>query len=184
MTASAEKILTTHSAKEWLKNFQEIDLPIAKFFLRNLHFISHSSMERGLKKLILDLASSQGPIGLFAVREIGKSEKYFPESTSRGEADDELDYNELRPSRTEPGAEVGSEGRIANLIRNLTRQHSSHFIDHPGIAEMRAKRCAKILLVDDMLSTSGRLARFIEHIQTSEKKIRSWCSLGLSLIHI
>lgn len=163
-----ESVLETKSVQAWLSQFDAANRDTAAFLVTNLRFVSQSAMERGLRRLIRERARTGSPVALVAVREVGDDESYFPEPADGRQA--------VAPSRMVPGGEVGSEGAIAHLIRNFARREPTRYLDHPSLPDIRQHRCATFLVVDDKLSTSGRLRRFLGSLQRS-KHLRSWISL-------
>lgn len=82
------------------------------------------------------------------------------------------------PSAVRPGKGVGSEGPVANLIRDLcTVNGASQWLDHPSIHQMRSTRTKVIILVDDIIGSGSRIRTFLQGF-FSHKTIRSWHSYG------
>ncbi|MCQ1835160.1 hypothetical protein NOJ17_09505 [Neorhizobium galegae] len=132
--------------------------------LHALTLVSHSEFERGLKSAISESAETTAtPIALFAARELDSGSPYFGES---GEID-----------AVGRGSDLGSEARVASLIRNLARADDK-FLNHPSVEAMRRARCRTILMVDDFIGSGQRISDFFDALW-SHPSLRSWHSLGL-----
>lgn len=88
------------------------------------------------------------------------------------------------PNATRPGRGLGSEGTIANLIRDIcARKSSPRWLDHPSIEEMRRKKTRTIVLVDDLIGSGKRVRDFVKGF-CNNGTLRSWSSLGLYNLHV
>ena len=154
------------SAKAWLQQFDQDDLPLATLLLESLEFVSHRDYFDGLRTLIAsEAASAELPIALFCVREIGDDEKYFP------------DDNGQKPTIVDAPEDVGSEGTAANLVTQMCRADPDRYLNHPSINEQRTRTIRKALLIDDTVGTGTRLKRFCVAFYR-HKTIKSWISKG------
>ncbi|MBB5217187.1 phosphoribosyltransferase-like protein [Parapusillimonas granuli] len=161
---SARHLLLTARGEQWLNNFDEADRPIARDLTASLTLVSHNEFERGLISLVHQVAHElRGPIGLYGVREID-------DSVCLDTAD-----NTTSIDATPRGADIGSEGRLANVIRNLSLGHPSQFLNHPSIEELRARRVATILVLDDFVGSGQRCSNYLSALWKS-RSLRSWRS--------
>jgi hypothetical protein len=80
------------------------------------------------------------------------------------------------------GNDLGSEARIASLIRNLGRGSPNKYLNHPNIEEMRSARCHSLFLVDDFIGSGERTTQFWSSMWLNST-IRSWRSLQLIKTH-
>ena len=128
---------------------------------RTLQNQVHSAAER-----------ADGPVALFAVRELRSSECYFKTipSTSRKSRP----YSTM--SAVAPSGFVGSEGHIASIINGIARSDQTKYLSHPTIHTMRVNKCRRIILVDDLIGSGNRIVQFIDSMWQS-KTISSWTSL-------
>jgi hypothetical protein len=163
------------STQEWLEQIASSDLKVARRLLRALHFVGKSAFELQMRALITSYASSKGPAALFAVRDVDVNEDYFPPS-------DGGRWSTNEPSRTVPGGEVGSEGAVALLIRNIARADPARFLDHPSPQLMRQRRCSSVVLVDDFVSTGVRMTKMLDALRRY-KWLRSWHSYRWVRVH-
>jgi hypothetical protein len=165
-TINARHLSLTLRGKEWLGRFEDIDRELAERVLSALTLVSHSEFERTLTAKIIDFATQiDGPVALFATREVKPSEPYFNES------DDPI-------NAVAPGSDLGSEARVAALIRNLSRTSSGKLLNHPSVGDMRKAKCRAIFTVDDFIGSGKRTADFLSSMWMN-LSLRSWHSLGL-----
>ena len=166
MTSVSSKLILTERGENWIKQFDANDMDDAKELLFALTLVSHNEFERSITKLITKEAKKfNGPIGLFATRDADPTEPYFPP-------------NGRAVNAVAKGANLGSEARIASLLRNLARAEPTKFLNHPTITGMRQKKCRAIFMVDDFIGSGDRTREFLSYIWKS-KTLRSWHSLKL-----
>lgn len=101
-----------------------------------------------------------GPIALYAVREI--DDTYRP-------------LDEAVIDATPRGSDIGSEGRVANIIRNAAKRVPTRFISHPSLDELRDRRVDAIFVVDDFIGSGKRSSKYISALWQS-RSLRSWVS--------
>jgi len=169
----SKDLLLTPRCKDWLTQFDARDQETAKRLVDSLTLVSHSAFERGLTKLIQGHADElDGPVALFASREIDPNVSLFQQAEVSGPAK----YNKKVVTAIAPGSDVGSEARVAAMIRNIAKAAPSKFLNHPAIEEMRAARCRAIYIVDDFIGSGKRVREFLTGIW-NDASIRSWHSL-------
>ena len=110
-----------------------------------------------------------GLVALFATREFEPTAPFFQENGRHIDAVAE-------------GNDLGSEARVAALIRNLCRAEPEKYLNHPTIEDMRDARCRGLFLVDDFIGTGERTTEFLASMWLSPT-LRSWRSLHLLSIH-
>jgi hypothetical protein len=160
----AKQLALTARGADWLNQFDDSDRPLARDFLAALTLVSHNEFERALTRILVrEAAAFSGPIALFAVREMSRTEPYFFQEQDKVDAVGE-------------GSDLGSEARIAAIIRNLTRSEPEKYLNHPTITCMREKRCRGVLIVDDFIGSGKRVSDFFASMWLSPT-LRSWCSL-------
>ena len=156
-------------SQAWIAQFDVTDREAATRFLDSLVFVSASKFELALRSLIQRKADAiSGPVAIYAVRNLTATASYFPKNPK------------VRPKIVE--AEVGSEGRVANLVTTLARERPEKFINHATIAEMRKRKPRAMFLVDDFIGSGFRSQKFV-HALLRSPTIKSWCSYGLLRFH-
>jgi hypothetical protein len=168
----SSKLALTERGQLWLNQFDDADRRLVRDFLSMLTLVSHSEFERTVERLILRrMAEIEGPIALFSVRELPKanSDSYFniacgPEGSSSTDA-------------LSRGADIGSEGRVVSLLRNLEKAYPNRLLNHPTIERMRKNHCRAIFLVDDILGSGNQTSSFLSAMW-KDSTIKSWVSLG------
>lgn len=162
----AHRLSETIRGQNWIKQFDLSDRELARRFLESLILISGIEFERQLASLLKDTAQeAAGPTAFFAVREW--SDPTIPYLKEVEDAD-----------AVGPGGDVGSEGRVAAIVRGLCRSNPSQFLSHPSIHSMRDARCRLVVLVDDFVGSGDRVVEFHRALW-GHSTIKSWHSLGL-----
>lgn len=169
----APALAHTERGKAWIALFDDSDQATALRALDALTLVSHSAFERALTGLIEARSKSfAGPVALFATREIKTDQSYFEQAA-----------NLVEPKATGAvnavgfGSELGSEARVAALIRNLSRQAPDRLLNHPSIEQMRIAKVRAIFVVDDILGSGARTASFLQSLWR-EATLKSWHSFG------
>lgn len=162
----AKQLSLTLRGKEWLQQFEDADRELAEIILSALTLVSHSEFERALTAKLVDVAHRiDGPVALFATREVEPLKPYFGTSCSA-------------ISAVAPGADLGSEARVAALIRSLSKAYPGKLLNHPSVDDMRTAKCRAICAVDDFIGSGRRTAAFFASMWRN-LSLRSWHSLGL-----
>lgn len=161
VSATANHLLLTEQGERWLRNFEESDRGIARDLASALLLVSHNAFEREITALINQVAEGiDGPIALYAAREVESDCRILDES--------EIDA-------TPRGSDIGSEGRVASIIRNLVRRSPARFLNHPSLDELRMRRADAIFVVDDFIGSGKRCSEYIGALWQS-RSLRSWVS--------
>ncbi len=188
----ARKLIHTEQGKKWLSQFDVLDQEVASLIANNLTLISHNEFERNLVKKIFAVASDiVGPVAFFAMREMAKQKevlkgKPYPELVSVA-----IPYYEqvevcedgLTVSPLGNTADVGSEGRIAAIIRQFCKKDKNKFLNHPTLEHLRTKKCDAIICIDDFIGSGGRAHEFLDTLW-QEKTIVSWHSSKHVKFHV
>ncbi len=168
----SSKLALTERGQLWLNQIDEADRRLVRDFLSMLTLVSHNEFERTVECLILRrMAKIEGPIALFAIRELPKDcgNSYFnvacgPEGSTSTDA-------------VARGADIGSEGRVASFLRNLAKAYPEKLLNHPTIEKMRQVNCRGIFLIDDVLGSGNQTSSFLSAMWR-DSTIKSWVSLG------
>lgn len=141
--SSSANLLLTERGGEWIERFEDADKPTARLLASSLTLISAMEFERKLLELIIHHAKQDnGPVALFGVRELARGEHIF------SPAGDNI-------NSTPTGTDIGSEARIATMIRNLARESPRYVLNHPTWDEMRTTECRRIFLIDDFIGSGS-----------------------------
>lgn len=166
---SSEALLYTERGKAWLAQFDALDQEPARKLVRSLTLVSHSEFERVTQQTLESTsAANEHPIGFFAVREINRARSYFEQST-------DLDSGQV--NALVAGTDHGSEARVVASIRNFCKTSSGRLLNHPGLVEMRRKKCRTVVLVDDFIGSGKRTSEFIDAFWADPTFV-SWLSLN------
>lgn len=157
-------LLLTERGERWIRNFDESDRAVARDLAAALVLVSHNEFERGLTTLVLDVAKTvTGLVALYGAREIDSSFQ-FTDSDKAANID-----------ATPRGADIGSEGRLANIIRNIALAQPSKFLNHPNIHVLRTKQVDAVFVLDDFIGTGKRTSDYLTALWLS-RSLRSWAS--------
>lgn len=72
-------------------------------------------------------------------------------------------------------SDIGSEGRVASLIRDLCRSQPEKLLNHPNLSELRLRRVDAVLIVDDFIGSGSRCSKYLDAIW-KHSSIKSWVS--------
>lgn len=165
----ALRLPNTDRGKAWLAQFDADDQENAARLLGALTLVSHSAFERAVTSLILsEAARICGPVALYATRELGDDLSYYEAMANPNDAMAPLDA-------VGRGADLGSEARIAAIIRNLCKGDPEKLLNHPSLEMLRATKAKAIIVVDDIVGSGKRTAGFIRAMWRSES-VMSWHS--------
>lgn len=164
----AKQLLLTERGEQWVSNFKDVDKHLARELVSNLTLVSATEFERCLIHKIEEYADGkEGKIALFGAREldIKKSEAVF-------------DKQGGGVNSTPRGVDIGSEGRVASLIRTLANNKPQSFLNHPDVATMRGEKCKHVLFVDDFIGSGRRVLTYVDSFFCNPS-VRSWKSYHL-----
>jgi len=170
LQTSAKYLHLTERGQRWLTQFSLEHRATARLLLETLTLVSHDGFARAIEKLIRATASQvSGPIALYATREViaGPGQSYF-EYASEGSRNGAI-------SAVGTGSDLGSEARVAAIIRGIARSQPKKFLNHPNIHELRAAGADLIVVVDDLLGSGSRTHKFIDAVW-HHATIKSWWS--------
>ncbi len=188
----ARKLIQTEQGKKWLAQFDLLDQETASLIANNLTLISHNDFERNLViKMAEASANIDGTIAFFAMREMAKSKEVLVRKPYSRTAYvvipyyDQVEFCDDNVSVSPLGktADVGSEGRVAAIIRLFCKRDKERFLNHPTLERLRATKCNAIICVDDLIGSGGRASQFIDTLW-QEKTIVSWHSFKHVKFHV
>lgn len=176
------RLLLTQRGTKWLDQFDLEDRESARRLIGGLTLVSSRFFDIAIKDLVqAQVDESSQPIALYAVREVDNSSSIFEQENSTLGEDNSSSKRFI--DAIGRGSGIGSEGRVAALIKQISRANGKHFMDHPNLNYMRERKCRVILLVDDLIGSGNRINEFLHSIWLSPT-IRSWVSLKLVEIRI
>lgn len=174
----------TQAYSEWLSQFDHTDRRWASLLTDSLELIPTRAFQADLAELVRRQGErSPRTVALFAIREPNVPSLPPGERQTGNTSTTLLPYfdptdTKRRPDAVAGGAGVGSEGIMANLLRDVaTDSGPGRFLDHPSIDMMRASKCDDIFLVDDIVGSGQRVTTFMEAF-CMDKHLRSWLSYG------
>ncbi|TGU89258.1 hypothetical protein EN794_046045 [Mesorhizobium sp. M00.F.Ca.ET.151.01.1.1] len=176
--AKNAKFLSTGTTLAWIGQFEIKDQPTAATLLESMHLVSRDQFNERLRELILARSKGDGPIGLYAERELnhrnGTPHRLFKESATKVKRAEGSGPQPVRPTKAyDP--DVGSEGIVAQLISELCREFPKKFVSHPGPDKIRELRVRRFMLVTDFIGSGDRAFRYIQAAWLV-RSVRSWWS--------
>lgn len=170
---------------DWLAQFDAADRASASLLIESLTLVSHSQFQDTLYKHIKEVANaSSRPVSLFATRKVEPEISNLlntvdlsnlPQDPKERKRRRRLQrmmhlphYFDLtdkrkRPNAVKAGAGIGSEGPVANLLRDIAeRDGTSRFLDHPSIRMMASVKSREMFLVDDIVGSGRRSRSFVD----------------------
>jgi len=162
----SDHLLLTARGEQWLKNFDEVDRITARDLASALSLVSHNEFERGLTSLVRQVAETvNGPIALYGARELPTSFRF---ESAEGDEFGSIDA-------TPRGGDIGSEGRIASVIRNLSLEQPSKLLNHPTLQRLRETRADAVLVLDDYIGSGKRTTDYLTALW-KPSSVKSWVS--------
>lgn len=131
-----------------------------------INLVSHNEFERGISNLIRQTVDSfSGAIALYGARELPDEFRFETASSdSHGSID-----------ATPRGGDIGSEGRIANIIRNFCREDATKLLNHPTMERLRSTQVDTVVVVDDFIGSGKRVSEYLDALWFPPT-IKSWNS--------
>ena len=171
------KLSETDAAVRWIKQFKVSDQALMAAMLDEMTLVTHAEFWERLRALVVASgARIDGPVGLYAEREVPWRNKLFAEPRRKPRRAEGPGPRPVSPRRTK-GPEVGSEGIIANLITELCREDPDKFRSHPGPDEIREDRIRAFFLITDFIGSGGRARAYLE-AAWRVASVKSWHSFG------
>ena len=171
------------AGQQWLRNFDEHDVPTATVLLDSLRFVTLSRLRQGLVSRLSQLVEA---------RELATPAVVLPE---RGLDDFDLTAEELESPVAyrdfHPGDEMsitpGSEGFVGAVLRDFpgvrrTQRDAPWIAPQATFEDLRERRCRSVVIVTDYIGSGGRVLDLAAAI-ARHPTIRSWRSFRWLDIH-
>lgn len=160
----APNLLLTELGRKWLEQFNKEDHPRIRQLTDALALVSLQEFERSLQRLIEKFAKeSAGPVALYAAREVPEDSGLCFREGGSG-----LDS-------VEDGSDLGSEARVATLIRQLCRTQEERLLRQPSIESLLEHRVHDVIVVDDILGSGRRAWSYLDQLW-QDSTAKSWWS--------
>lgn len=176
---SRSKFISSEVISAWLKQFFPEDQQVAQEFLTDICFVTRDEFSESLRSLILRCSKKyDGMIGLYAERELkrrnGRPVRLFKESRKKIKRAYGVGPLAVEPVRRYDQC-VGSEGIIAQLITEISRQFKEKFLSHPGPDQIRNKKVRRFFLITDFIGSGRRVNDYLESAYRV-RTVKSWVS--------
>lgn len=149
------RVSETDRAKMWLMQFDdENDIEIAKQMLDSIKYVSHHEFSKGIEGMISKLIQSDNEV--VAVYPLIS---YSNKSSDRN--------NPFGVDCQKDVYEFGSEDRVGHIVNNLRRAFTSSKADiliNPAIGTLFERKVKKIILVDDLCGSGGKIVEFYQKV--------------------
>ncbi|MFE4109406.1 hypothetical protein [Kosakonia sp. YIM B13611] len=174
----ARKLVYTQQGEKWLNQFDELDREVAKLLLNSLTLVSHTEFRRNLENLIMEASAKvDGPVGLYAIRELKKQndEGFFSTHVIPFFEQAILSKDGKSVNSVEATSDQGSEAIVAQIIRQLSKANPNKILNHPSKERLRIHQCDSLIFIDDYIGSGRRVYEFIDAFWR-DKTIVSWLS--------
>lgn len=159
----------TSEAKEWLAQFDKKDVQTAKLLLDGLVLITYSELRKGFYNAFSQFLELHNDVSaVFCAREPQKNDGVFIPYW----VDKEKNPEKIKASSS---SGIGSEGILAELVRDLVAENSDRLLDHPSISKMKNTKCRHLIIIDDISGSGSRIISFLNWL-TENPTIKSWLS--------
>lgn len=163
----SDNLLLTAAGRAWLGRFAEGDRPMVRQLTEALSLVSLQEFERTLQLTIEKLADDGSePLALYSAREVPPNSDLSFRNGGNG-----LDS-------VAAGSDVGSEARVAHVVRQICRTQSNRLLRQPSIENLLKRRVRQIVVVDDLIGSGGRICAYLTQLW-NDLTIKSWWSYKL-----
>lgn len=172
--------LKSEATQAWLGQFAPNDQALASQMLARVSLISRDTFVERLRELLfLRIRSGEGPVGLYAEREVSKRNRIphrlFKEKKTAGH----IRAQGKGPNPVAPlpayTAAVGSEGIVSQLITEICKLNPSQAYSHPGPSKIRSVKIRRFILVTDFIGSGERVSNYLS-AAWRVKSVKSWHS--------
>lgn len=176
------RLSTTSEGTEWLAQFESGDRAVAARLIDDLIVITPGEFDAGMRKLLREeIDATQGAIAFYPIWDIERdtesgeaSESLFdlPQAPALGNSPTTTgSSHQIAPRR----AISGSVGVAVTLISDLVKENNRRLLDRPRLNSLKATKCHRIVLVDDLIGSGQRAKTFLQAFYM-HPTIKSWCS--------
>ena len=171
-------LVTCDLGQAWIEQFEYEDQYFATGLLREFIYIDDREFATELTNLVKQEAKkTKGKIALYVEREVERDEKIFKETAEapvRAIGDAPIPMG----TKDKSVQDVGSEGRIATLIKEICRDDKHKFLNHPAPDMIRKEKVSDIFIVTDLLASGRQIQKFINAFW-KVWSVKSWHSYHL-----
>jgi hypothetical protein len=171
------KLSETDAAIRWIRQFKLDDQRLATALLDEMRLVTHAELIDGLRTLVAIRSESiDGPVGLYAEREVVWNQRLFKESNKvprRATGQGPKLINPLRMN----SRHVGSEGIVASLITELSRENPDKYYSHPGPDAIRKANIRSFTILTDFIGSGNQMSHYLDSAWRV-RSVKSWHSFG------
>ncbi|MBA4017301.1 MAG: hypothetical protein C0483_09020 [Pirellula sp.] len=161
-----EAILGSPEVLTWRSQFGKYS-GLAAEILSKLKYVSRDAFAGWLTDYLRTETAS--PASLFAVRKPTSDVEPYWDSEGK--------------PRLRTSASLGSEDLVNSVIAALKKEDPNHYLDHPDLNTMAARRSKDLYLLDDSIGSGGRVKDFLSPM-LKHPRFRSWWNFGYVRIHV
>ena len=163
----------------WPNQFDREDLNDAKRLLSAIRNVTAEEFRYSMTNLIRSQVEAEpAPVGLFVESERrnwrGRPHRLFSEKRRKHRRAFGSGPPIISPTRT-VDPEVGSEGVIAQIVTEVSRQARTRATIHPGPKTIRERKIRRFILVTDFIGSGDRAYRYLDSAWRV-RSVRSWWS--------
>ena len=157
-------LLLTERGRAWLEQFNKEHHPLVRQLTDALALVSTQEFERTLQRSIEKLANDSAvPVALYAAREVPRNSKLGFRKGGSG------------LNSVDTGSDLGSEARVASLVRQLCRAHKGRLLRQPSIESLLEHRVHEVIVVDDIIGSGSRTWSYLDQLW-NDSTTKSWWS--------
>ena len=179
---SVTSLAEISGVQTWLEKFDGLEREAAIDLINEILLVNRDDFVNGLNSLLNKVVGEQNSprqkVALYAERPIkkvfGRIPSFFPNSRN-GRAKG----TGIPPIVVDPRyQEVGSEGIVANVIKDYCNRNRKISFSHPGPNKLRSEKVRKIIILTDFIGSGQRLIQMLESFRYVAT-LRSWRSYDL-----
>lgn len=180
---SRERLSSSPSAKEWLKQFRATDQLAAAQLADALLLLNDSDVANSIRSQLRRLARSRHgkrkKVALYAEREFAEREIFASvlatgrDGIQRMRATGNKGPPAVQPTRGK--VRVGSEGFVAFSISQAVESFDKIYLNQPGPDRIRRHSVSLVAIVTDFLGSGDRILRMLDKFMRVPS-VRSWLS--------
>lgn len=157
-------LLVTEFGQKWLEQFDKTDRPMVRQLTDALALVSTQEFERTIQRSIQNLTKDiDGLVALYAAREVPRDTKLNFRKGGSG------------LNSVSEGSDLGSEARVANIVRQMCRALGDRLLRQPSIESLRERRVSHIVVIDDIIGSGRRTRDYLDQLWNDATN-KSWWS--------
>lgn len=152
--------------RRWLEQFPPVDRNVARQLVDGLQLVSHAEFELGIRSCIDEIREKTKARVLPVLT--------IDECAARRDTRDSSQLEKRQPA--------DSSDHLAYILENIQRITGGKVLANPTVDSMRLQRVKHVVIVDDLVGTGKRLAKYWK--KRFPPSVKSWISLKYTQIWV